>query len=193
MVMTLTHILPSLRASIPDPLGRDRWPEFTTASPSDVTVAGVSLTRLAEWCGTPCVHTAAAVIPGTNGRPSPTDTASVVVTQICEISEAADQSLDIWIDARLIDAEPCLNELRMIGRISTANEVRARLHTAGEHTNPAPVERIVSDVRVGDLVAIPCSGQIHLKDVDPRRHHLVDCDRDLTSEKETWSLALCRR
>ncbi len=91
--MTLTHIIPSLRASVPDPICRDLWPEFTTTSLADVTVAGVSLTRLAEWCGTPCVHTAAAVVPGTGGMPSSDDLASVLVTRVRELSAAADGSL----------------------------------------------------------------------------------------------------
>lgn len=55
--MTLTTVLPSLRRSIPDPIERRAWPEHTVAEVRDVTVAGVSLTRLAELEGTPCVMT----------------------------------------------------------------------------------------------------------------------------------------
>lgn len=80
--MTLTHILPSLRRSLPDPLSRDSWPEYTTTTSDDVTIAGLSLVTLVQWCGTPCVHTAAAVIPGTNGRPSETELASIVVVRV---------------------------------------------------------------------------------------------------------------
>jgi hypothetical protein len=50
--MTLTAIIPSLRTSIPDPLDVNLWPELTTATTTDVIVAGVSLLRLVEVCDT---------------------------------------------------------------------------------------------------------------------------------------------
>ncbi|WP_291045938.1 hypothetical protein [Herbiconiux sp.] len=46
--MTLTSILPTLRATIPDPLVIDRWPEWTHPTTTDVVVSGVSLLRLEE-------------------------------------------------------------------------------------------------------------------------------------------------
>ena len=186
--MTLTHILPSLRASVPNPLGRDSWPEFTTTSIDDVTVAGVSLSCLAEWCSTPCVHTAAAVIPGTGGIPSPTETASVIVTRVIQLNTAADGAIDIWIDARLTGSPVDIGELRMIGRISTASDARARIHPAGESVGALAVPELVSDLRVGDLLAIPCQGATRLREVDPARRHLADDDGE-----SPWSAGVCGR
>ena len=56
--MTLTSIIPSLRASLPDPLDPTLWPAVTVATVDDVTVRVVSMQRLAAVVGTPCVHTA---------------------------------------------------------------------------------------------------------------------------------------
>ena len=113
--MTLTHILPSLRRSLPNPLDRDLWPEFTTTSSTDVAIAGVSLTRLADWCGTPCVHSATAVIPGTGGLPSPTELTSVIVARVIAVTVAGDGSADAWLDAQLSGAAVVMKEARMIG------------------------------------------------------------------------------
>ncbi|CAM5357724.1 hypothetical protein [Leifsonia shinshuensis] len=191
--MTLTHIIPSLRASVPDPLGRDLWPEFTTTSLSDVTVAGVSLTRLAEWCGTPCVHTAAAVIPGTGGMPSATEVASVIVTRVTQVATAADGAIDVWIDARLTDAPVAIEELRMIGRVSTASDSRARIHSAGEAAAPVRVDELVSDLRVGDLLVLPCRGAALLREIDPHRRHLHDEATPDPSTPDPWTPAGCGR
>lgn len=191
--MTLTHILPTLRASIPQPLARDRWPEFTTSSPSDVTVAGVSMTRLAHWCGTPCVHTAAAVIPGTNGAPSPTELASVLVTRVLEISRGGDGSLNVWIDAQLASCSVNATEIRMVGRASTAPDTAGRIHAAGEHAPVMGVKELVSDLRVGDLLAIPCSGTVRLCEIDPNRLHLISNENRTVAESNDWSPLLCRR
>jgi len=67
--MTLTHILPSLRRSLPDPLSRDCWPEYTTTTPDDVTIAGLSLVTLVQWCGTPCVTHCSRSNPGHERAP----------------------------------------------------------------------------------------------------------------------------
>ncbi|WP_240183659.1 hypothetical protein [Leifsonia aquatica] len=172
---------------MPNPLGRDLWPEFTTTSIDDVTVAGVSLTRLAEWCNTPSVHTAAAVIPGTGGMPSPTETTSVIVTRVIEINTAADGAIDIWIDARLTESNAVICELRLIGRVSTASDACARIHPVGESVGSLAVPEVVSDLRVGDLLAIPCQGTTRLREVDPARRHVPDDD------ERSWSATTCRR
>ncbi|WP_348788945.1 hypothetical protein [Leifsonia sp. NPDC080035] len=190
--MTLTHLIPSLRASVPNPLGRDLWPEFTTASLCDVVIAGVSLTRLAEWCGTPCIHTAAAVVPGTGGMPSATDTASVIVTRVTAIAGATDGTIDVWIDARLAETPVVADELRMIGRISTACDAQARIHPAGEATTPLRVGELVSDLRVGDLLAVPCRGAALLHQVDPDRRHLARATQDLPAP-DPWTPSGCGR
>ena len=189
MLVTLTHIIPSLRGSLSNPLLRDSWPEFTTASVDDVTVAGVSLTRLASWCGTPCVHSAAAVVPGTGGMPSPTESASVVVTRVVEVSRSADGDLDVWIDARLGAVPAVVTELRLIGRVSTACDAPARIHQAGPAA-PVAVEELASDLRAGDLLAVPCRGTVVLREVDPRRRRLPV---EASGVREPWSASVCGR
>ncbi|MBK4347369.1 hypothetical protein [Lacisediminihabitans changchengi] len=166
--MTLTHIIPSLRRSIADPVVVDRWPEFTAASPTDITVAGVSLVRLAEWCDTPCVHTAAAVIPGTHGRRSESDLASVLVTRVTAVQQRADGGLEAWLDAELDGCRPLVTEARIIGRCSTAHARAVVLQPSG--TSLLAVE-LPSDLAGGDLLAIPCLGVTTLHDVRQRSGH----------------------
>jgi hypothetical protein len=174
--MTLTSIIPSLRRSIPDPFTRDNWPEFTTTSVSDVTVAGVSLVRLVDWCGTPCVHTAAAVIPGMNGRPSPTALASVIVTSVVSVEPLATGALAIRLDARLVDCTPVLTEARLIGRTSTAHS--AVLHLVEDELGQAREISLCRDIRIGDLIAIPCIGATSLHDVRQNAHRPNQNDRN---------------
>ncbi|MFB2555319.1 hypothetical protein [Herbiconiux liangxiaofengii] len=148
--MTLTSILPSLRASIPDPLAIDRWPEWTRPTTTDVIVSGVSLLRLVDICDTPCVHVAAAVVPGTHGRPSDREQASVVVARVT----AAPGAGVLVLDAEFASIAPSLHlgEARLIGRVST------------RHSRPFVIEgaevSLPEDVAVGDLVAVPCRGAV---------------------------------
>ena len=146
--VTLTSILPSLRASIPDPFAIDRWPEWTRPTTTDVVVSGVSLLRLVDICETPCVHIAAAVVPGTHGRPSDRDQASVVVARVTALPRPG----AIELDAELSAVPAHLAEARLIGRASTR---RSRAFTLGPATLSLP-----EDLAVGDLVAIPCRGAV---------------------------------
>ncbi|MCS5714227.1 hypothetical protein NVV95_06630 [Herbiconiux sp. CPCC 205716] len=146
--MTLTSILPTLRASIPDPLAIDRWPEWTHPTTTDVIVSGVSLLRLVAICGTPCVHVAAAVVPGTHGRPSDRDQACVVVARVTAITHGG----ELVLDAGLTDTAACFDELRMLGRASTRH---TRPFQLSGHTVQLP-----DDLAPGDLVAIPCGGAL---------------------------------
>jgi len=51
--MTLTALLPTLRASIPAPFDPGAWPAGTVPTIDDVTVRAVSVGRYADLCGTP--------------------------------------------------------------------------------------------------------------------------------------------
>lgn len=120
--------------------------------------------RLVEWCDTPCVHTAAAVIPGTNGRPSPTELASVLLTRVTSIARSPSGDLEAWLDARLGACRPLLSETRLIGRVSTIRDAGMTLRTASDDA----VSQLVSlpgDLRIGDILAIPCVGVTALHDV----------------------------
>ena len=160
--MTLTHILPSLRRTLPDPLVRDHWPAFTVTSPTDLAIAGLSLVRLVDWCGTPCVHTGDAVIPGSDGRPSDTRLASAIVVRVKSVAVAGKQ-LSIWIDAELGNCIPLMEDARLIGRASTAHTAEALVFSTTPHS---PVHRgsvLPLDLVEGDLIAIPCVGVTTLR------------------------------
>ncbi|MCU1596366.1 MAG: hypothetical protein JWQ47_105 [Glaciihabitans sp.] len=182
--MTLTHILPSLRRTLPDPLSSDSWPEYTVTGPDDVTVAGLSLVTLVQWCGTPCVHTAAAVIPGTHGRPSETELASVVMVRVTAVTLEGGR-LQVWIDGELDGCKAIMGETRMIGRVSTAHATDAVIYSVSAH---APVHHALElpvDLRAGDVLAIPCVGVTMHRDVQSRSRHperlsddRVDYERD---------------
>jgi hypothetical protein len=182
--MTLTHILPTLRRSLADPISRDSWPEYTSTTPDDVTVAGLSLVTLVQWCGTPCVHTAAAVIPGTNGRPSQTALASVVIVRVIA-AELAGGTLNVWIDGELDGCAAIESETRMIGRASTAHATGATIYSVSAHTPVRFAPELPDDLKAGDLLAIPCHGVTVLRDVQSRSWHperlsddRVDHERD---------------
>ncbi|MCS5718970.1 hypothetical protein N1027_12575 [Herbiconiux sp. CPCC 205763] len=171
--MTLTTIIPSLRRSIPDPLSTDRWPEHTVATTTDVLVAGISLLRLVDLCGTPCVHTAASVVPGTHGRPSPTGQACVVVVRILQIepmpvtpSAGTAPVLRVVVDGDLGHAHPVASEARLVGRVSTARHVLATClasDQAADAAESALAIPVPEDLSVGDLIAVPCVGTVPLR------------------------------
>ncbi|ARC55827.1 hypothetical protein AS850_01880 [Frondihabitans sp. 762G35] len=168
--MTLTDLIPSVRTMIADPLGLDRWPACTASTPADVFVAGVSHVRLAEICGTPCVHTAQAVLPGTHGRPSPTDTVTSVVVTVVSVGRHPAGSLLVTVDADLARVDADLTEARLIGRVSTARDVEALLTNTCVHPDAGTPFSLLGtglpgDLAAGDLLVFPCRGLVTLHDV----------------------------
>lgn len=164
--MTLTSILPTLRDSIPTPFDRDAWPVHTAPTTKDVVVAGISLLRYVELCGTPCVYTGPAVIPQSGGVPSPTESTTVVLTRVTAVEPPADGGPRIQVDAALCSHSPVWREIRLVERISHAPELLVRIvdccGDVAEGARPLP-----ADVRVGDLIAVPCVGCLCLGDVRP--------------------------
>ncbi|ANJ25747.1 hypothetical protein [Agromyces aureus] len=158
--MTLTSILPSMRRLVPDPIVARHWPANTVAGLDDVVIAAVSLHRLAEVCGTPCVHTAAAVEPGTGGRASHEETVSVVVARVTRVDDRSGNRL-VQLDADLANVEALPMDTRLIARISTAHETPALLGAPDRPT------LLPADLVVGDLLAIPCRDAASLHDVRP--------------------------
>lgn len=175
--MTLTDIMPSLRTLQPDPLDIDSWPARTVATTTDVVVSGISLVRLAEICDTPCTHSEPAVLPRTNGRPSATATTTTVVVRITGLKYHPSGRLLVQIDADLTEVPAILPETRLIGRVSTAHDSETFLIVppSARHRE-APFVRLESglprDLRVGDLLAVPCAGMVTLHDIRPL--HPVD-------------------
>jgi hypothetical protein len=170
--MTLTRLIPSLRRTLPDPLAVDLWPEATQTTVTDVVVSGVSLLRLVEVCGTPCTHSAAAVIPRSGGLPSSTQKATVFVVRVTGVDRAPSGAMVVTTDARLDDPELVWSEIRLIGRASTAHngftlvatrpleltrpvEPTRAVGPDGETDNNARAVDLPRDVRAGDLLALP--------------------------------------
>ena len=135
----------------------DMWPAFTTHSDTDVVIAAVSLTRLVGWCGTPCVHTADAVIPNSGGRPSESDLASVVIARVVSVEWRSDLGLHAVIDADLSGCQPLLAEARLMARTSA----RARtvvILTSERGALEGHAVLLPADLTAGDLVVVPCTG-----------------------------------
>lgn len=179
--MTLTTLLPTLRRSIPDPLNIDRWPELTSATTTDVIVSGVSMLRLVDICGTPCVHTAAAVIPRTGGRPSENLGATTVVLTVTAVQLDAAGVQRITLDGSLCRVQPVWSEARLIGRASTARAIATSVvqvpgpwdtshqhGTRDQHGDVSLPTGMPGDLVVGDLVIVPCPGIFALRDITGR-------------------------
>lgn len=164
--MTLTDILPTLRRSLPDPINIDRWPELTHPTTTDVVVSGISMVRLTELCGTPCVHTGAAVIPGTHGRPSPTAEAAVVIVSVLETTTSITGKPVVLIDACLDRVPAVWAEARLIGRVSTAqHHATSVVFDLDALNETAPTAELPDDMQPGDLLSIPCAGMVVLRNL----------------------------
>lgn len=127
------------------------WPEHSSTDGTDLWIAGVSLLRLVESCGTPCVHTV--------------DDSSVVVTRVTDVSIAVDGSVIVTIDAELDGCRAVLAGLTLIGRDSDSARFRMLLRSAAPGANPYLAEGLPADIRPGDLIALPCRGLTALHDV----------------------------
>lgn len=158
--MTLTAILPTLRASVPDPLDPSAWPAHTEPTVDDVRVAAVSMSRLAEVAGTPCVHSAEQAPPRYRSRDWTPRGMSVAVAAVTAVHRTAD-GVVVELDAVLPDCA-VTGEARLIGRRTTAAPVAVTVVTAASAdvaVSAAAVVRMTvpRDVAVGDLVCLPCS------------------------------------
>jgi hypothetical protein len=158
--MTLTAILPTLRASVPDPLDPSAWPAHTEPTVDDVRVAAVSMSRLAEITGTPCVHSAEQAPPRYRSRDWTPRGMSVAVAAVTAVRRTADEVV-VELDAVLPDCA-VTGEARLIGRRTTAAPVVVTV-VPGESPDAASGAAtgvrmtVPRDVAVGDLVCLPCS------------------------------------
>ncbi|NMO02843.1 hypothetical protein HH308_16645 [Gordonia sp. TBRC 11910] len=145
--MTLTAILPTLRASIPDPIDLRRWPASTRATVCDIVIGGCSTSSIAAQDGTPCVFDAAAS-DAAHAR-------SVVITRVSAVV-AVDDSMpsyalpELILDADLSRVGADWQVARLIGRASTAKV--ATFVLAGR--SPMVVD-LPADVGVGDVLVAP--------------------------------------
>ncbi len=160
--MTLTSILPTLRASLPDPLDPTLWPAVTVATVDDVTVRAVSMQRLAAVVGTPCVHTAEEAPPRYRPRDWRPRTVCVTVAAVTRVRRPWGVLL-VELDAVLPDCA-VLTEARVIGRSSVAPASAVTLTTNPAGT--AGLDAVLpADVAVGDLVCFPCRRAVTHRDV----------------------------
>ena len=121
--------------------------------------------RLAELCDTPCVHTGAAVLPGTGGRPSPTGDAAVVVASVVEVQTSPDGHRIAFIDGCLDRVPAVWTEARLIGRASTARHEPTTVLAADCAQGVGQSASLPSDLRVGDLLVVPCAGMVVLREL----------------------------
>ena len=148
----------------------DSWPEFTEFLGSDIRVVGVSLLGVVEAVGTPCVRTAAAVVPGTGGLISSRRFASVVVVRA---SGDETGTLEAWIDADLRACSPALHECRLLGRRSTAADLPVVVQSvAAPGDADGQLVALPADLRAGDILAIPCATPVALFDIRGRARAL---------------------
>jgi len=142
----------------------DMWPAFTTHTDHDVIIAALSIERLVEWCGTPCVHTADAAVPGSGGRPSESELSSVMAARVVAVEWRSDLRLHVAIDADLSGCRPILEEARLVGRESTSGPASIVLESV-RGVADGYATSLPGDIAVGDLVVIPCLGVTLLHDI----------------------------
>jgi len=166
--VTLTAILPTLRASLPEPMDPALWPAYTETTTDDVLVAAVSMVRLAGLTGTPCVHTAEQAPPRYRPRSwSPRDV-SVAVASVVRVRRSRTGVVLLELDA-VLPPFAVLDQVRLIGRVSTAAPTRTSVVMPYDGSDGEPFHRLPAplpaDVREGDLLCFPCVSAIRHRDV----------------------------
>lgn len=154
--MTLTRLIPTLRASIPDPLDHRVWPAGTSATTVDVLVDGISLLRVAELGGTPSVTRGRLAASVGIAAPLPS---VVVMIRVAAVAAHADGEPVVFVDGDPDAAGAVWREARLIGRVSTARDRAAVVRPAPPYgtSRTRSLAQLPRDVRVGDLLAVPCS------------------------------------
>jgi hypothetical protein len=138
----------------------DYWPEDTVVSDADILVAGISLRRLADVCGTPTVHSAASVIPDSGQRPDPDAATGVLVARVLVVAEHYSGVPVIQVDARLDNLRLVWSEARVVGGRSGVRSrisllVRRPRTTDIARTRDVLVLDLPARLAAGDLIAIP--------------------------------------
>jgi hypothetical protein len=167
-VVTLTAILPTLRASLPDPVDPTLWPAHTETTTGDVLVAAVSMVRLAGLTGTPCVHTAEQAPPRYRPRTWTPGEVSVAVASVLRVRRPRTGVVLLELDA-VLPRFAVLDQVRLIGRVSTAAPTQTYVLTPCDGAEDGPFHRLPAplpaDVREGDLLCFPCVAAIRHRDV----------------------------
>ncbi|RIJ55954.1 hypothetical protein DZF99_07665, partial [Clavibacter phaseoli] len=125
----------------------------------DVVVAGVSMRRLVEVCGTPCVHSGEAM--GIRGDED--GCGALVVVAVTAVLAGAGGERVVCVDGHLDGVDARWGEARVLGRGSGRSSV-VRI-VAGAPTSGTAAVALPADLAVGDLVVVPCGGSPALHDV----------------------------
>ena len=121
-----------------------------------MTVAGVSMLRLVDWAGTPCVHNCDAESEGP---------ASVVVARVTSVVVNATGAVEVTIDADLDGCKPVVEATRMIGREPRCARFDMLVRSPKDDALNYVVRALPADIAAGDLLAFPCVGPSALHDV----------------------------
>ncbi|MDO4099781.1 hypothetical protein [Clavibacter michiganensis] len=142
----------------------------TTAAPAvldDVVVAGVSMRRLVEVCGTPCVHSgdAAGIREGggEGGDEGGDGCGALVVVAVTAVLASPVGERVVCVDGHLDGVDARWAEARVLGR-AVGGRSAARI-VAAAPTSGTAVVALPDDLAVGDLVVVPCGGSPALHDV----------------------------
>ena len=160
----MNHIYPANDTSSEIDRPSGSWPAHTTHTSTDVIVAAISITRLVDWCGTPCVHSAEADAHFGARSASDGDMDSVVVTRVLAIEWRSDLRLHVTIDADLSRSRPTMDECRIIGHDVDGAVASVTLEAHGADGLGFAAE-LPAKIAVGDLIAIPCRGVSRLHDL----------------------------
>ncbi len=155
--LEMMSILHSITSSRLEPFAEASWwPEGTVHTADDILIRGTSIVDAARTGRTPLVRIGQ--VPSVHGRLSGRqDFVTVVLTRIEHIERFSGlQRPDVWIDAALRDCAPILAAARLLGRRSAAHTRRTRLRAEADAGSRMPA-RLPADLRVGDLLAIPCA------------------------------------
>ncbi|KDP92294.1 MULTISPECIES: hypothetical protein [Clavibacter] len=129
------------------------------AALDDVVVAGVSMRRLVEVCGTPCVHSAEAMGIRAGGD----GCGALVVVAVTAVLAGPVGERVVCVDGHLDGVDARWAEARVLGRAVGGCSV-ARIVAAAPTSGTAAVP-LPDDLAVGDLVVVPCGGSPALHDV----------------------------
>ncbi|OUE25622.1 hypothetical protein [Clavibacter michiganensis] len=145
-----------LAAVVPSRAGASAGAAATAARAvlDDVVVAGVSMRRLVEVCGTPCIHS------GEGGGIRAHASDALVVVAVTAVLVGPDGERVVCVDGRLDDVDARWASARVLGRGSAGRPA----HVVAGGADPAAVA-LPGDLAVGDLVVVPCGGSPALHDV----------------------------
>jgi hypothetical protein len=138
----------------------DWWPKSTTVSADDILVAGVSLRRLVDVCGTPAVHSGSSVIFGNRREGSTAECTAVLVTRVLAMTRHRSGRTVVQVDARLGSLRLIWSQARRVGGKQTSRTRTVLLVRNPSMIDLADAEDVLAvslpaNLRAGDFLAVP--------------------------------------